>query len=141
MYRLLAFILAVGVLTGLVFSGGFLTHDKTAQKQPDSVAAVIAHSEQELQSKADQELAEIDAKAAQNSVAGPAVLLPELKKPLTEEDVRVAVQKAGEDAEKTALSVGQTADQAAAAKKTAEDFVRVRMESQMRAEQSSANSM
>ena len=141
MYRLFAFIIAVVVLIGLVFSGGFLTTEKTAHKQPDSVAAVIAHSEKELQSKADQELAEIDAKAAGDAVAGPAVLLPELKHPLTAQDVEVAVQKAGTDAEKTAMSVGQSAEQAATAKKAAEDFVRVRMERQLREEQSGTKSM
>ena len=141
MYRLFAFIIAVVVLIGLVFSGGFLTTEKTAHKQPDSVAAVIAHSEKELQSKADQELADIDAKAAGDAVAGPAVLLPELKQPLTAQDVAVAVQKAGTDAEKTAMSVGQSAEQAAIAKKAAEDFVRVRMERQLHEEQSGTKSM
>lgn len=132
MYRLSAFLIAVAVLVGLVFSGGFMPAEKPEINKPDNVAAIIEHSEVELQTKADQELADIDAKAAQN---GSALILPEVKQPLTAEDVAVAAQKAGADAEKTALTVGQSAEQAQHAKQDAEKFVRARMERQMHEEQ------
>lgn len=132
MYRLSAFLIAVAVLVGLVFSGGFMPAEKPEANKPDSVATIIEHSEVELQTKADQELTDIDSKAAQN---GSVLALPEIKKPLTTEDISTAVQKAGADAHQTALSVGQSAEQAQNAKQDAEVFVRARMERQMREEQ------
>lgn len=142
MYRLSAFIIAVAVLVGLIFSGGFLTADKIVPTAPagktsgsSNAAGVNPHSETALQAEADQELAKTDVKAAQNDVKEPVLKLPEVKRPLTPDDVALAVQQAGIDAEKTALRVGQNADQAQSAKQAAEEFVRIRMERQMREEQ------
>lgn len=139
MYRLSAFIIAVAVLVGLVFSGGFLASDEIATTapagEPAGVAAANSRSETALQAEADQELADIDAKAAQNDKAEPVLKLPAIKSPLTADDVAAAVQQAGMDAEKTALRVGQSAEQAQSAKQAAEEFVRERMERQMREEQ------
>lgn len=135
MYRLVAFIVAVIVLIGLVFTGGFLTFGKNSEPRIDHVAATIQDAEQAMQTKADQEVAEIDAKAALS------LNLPELDKPLTTEDINLAVQKAGVDAEKTALRVGQTTDQAETAKRTAETIVRAHMERRMQTELAAKKSL
>ncbi len=138
MYRLSAFFIAVAVLVGLVLSGGFQSFNNSNHRATDNVAALIAQSEraeQELQSKADQELAEIDARAGQSGEASVALGLPELNKPLTQADIDAAVQLAGEDAKKTALRVGQNEAQALQAQKAAETIVRLRMEQQMSREQ------
>lgn len=143
MYRLSAFVIAVAVLVGLVFSGGFLTSgdDQPHPGMPDNVAAAIANSEQQLQNKADQELVDIDTKAKQSSRDGSPVLLPEINKALTQADITAAVQQAGNDGEKTALRAGQSIEQARNAKQAAEEFVRIRMERRMQQQQSVAKSM
>ncbi|WP_439272067.1 hypothetical protein [Pseudochrobactrum sp. HB0163] len=134
MYRLSVFFIAVAVLVGLVLSGGFQSFSGKQQAGSDSVAAMIAQSERELQLKADQELEEIDARAGQGGNVTAALALPELKKPLTQEDIELAAKRAGEDAKKTALRVGQSEQQALQAQTAAEAVVRRRLERQMMSE-------
>lgn len=146
MYRLPAFLIAVFVLLGLVLSGGFLTSEDvlaggSVSEGATKLGVVVAQTDDDLQKKADREIADIDNKAKQQSIAGPAVLLPAIKPPLTEADIVFAAQRAGIDAEQIAVRVGQTAEQAQNAKQSAENFVRERMLLQMREEQRSAKAM
>lgn len=132
MYRLLAFIIAVGVLGGALFFGGFLTPDKVAEKRTDNVAALIADAEQAVPSKTEEAAIEADGQIA--------LALPQLAKPLTAEDVTNAAAKAGLDAEQTALRVGQNPEQAAKARQIAQESVRVHMGRRLRAEQAAIKS-
>lgn len=134
MYRLVSFIFAVAVLFGLVISGGILIPDDLSAKTSKNGADVIARSEQELQSKADQELADIDA-AAGKSMNHPALSLPP-KSSLTAESAEIAAQKAGDDAYAAALRTGQSAEQALKAKIYAQKQVEQHMERRLSMQQS-----
>ena len=129
MYRWLIFIIAVVVLGAAAFWGGFMLSNKPAEKRTDNIAAIIADTEKTVSAGQEQGMAESDGSSVLNLDA------LKLDKPLTAEDVQNAVQQAGLDAEKTALRVGHNAEQAALARKTAEDVVRIRMEQRLREEQ------
>ncbi len=129
MYRLLTLIIAVVLLGAAAFWGGFLFSNKPAEKRTDNIAAIIADTEKSVPVGQEQGMAESDGSSVLNFDA------LKLDQPLTAEDVQNAVQQAGSDAEKTALRVGHNAEQAALARKTAEDVVRVHMERRMRDEQ------
>ncbi|MCF7645899.1 hypothetical protein KQ944_12050 [Bacillus subtilis] len=129
MYRLLVLIVAVVLLGAAAFWGGFLFSNKPAQKRTDNIAAIIADTEKSVPAGTEQGVTEGDGSSVLNLDA------LKLDKPLTAEDVQNVVQQAGLDAEQTALRVGHNAEQAALARKTAEDVVRVHMERRMRDEQ------
>lgn len=132
MYRLLVLTIAVVVLGTVAFWSGFLFSNQSVQKRTDNIAAIIADTEKALPVADGQDAVEGDGGFARNLDA------LKLNQPLTPEEVNDAVQKAGQDAEKTALRVGQNAEQAALARKMAEDAVRIHMERRLKAERAAA---
>jgi len=130
MYRVLAFVLSVAVLVGLVLFGGFLTSAPVPESRntaySDSVVALIARSEQEL--------VDIDVRAGTAvQLALPqrskALMLQDVRsKALTMQDIENAAGQAGQNAQQTALRVGQSEALALQARHRAERLIQQRLQ-------------